>query len=60
MGGSFRLFTLGTHSPIAGHEVKLMHAKYVKAYVRRTKRDAADADDTPQADGFSLGEDPGG
>ena len=27
-----------------GHEVKLLHAKYVKAYVRRTKTDAADAD----------------
>jgi transposase len=27
-----------------GHEVKLLHAKYVKAYVRRTKKDAADAD----------------
>jgi hypothetical protein len=26
-----------------GHEVKLLHAKYVKAYVRRTKTDAADA-----------------
>lgn len=27
-----------------GHDVKLLHAKYVKAYVRRTKTDAADAD----------------
>ena len=27
-----------------GHEVKLLHAKYVKAYVRRTTPDAADAD----------------
>ena len=27
-----------------GHEVKLLHANYVKAYVRRTKTDAADAD----------------
>ena len=27
-----------------GHEVKLLHAKYVKAYVRRTKTDSADAD----------------
>jgi len=27
-----------------GHEVKLLHAKYVKAYVRQTKTDAADAD----------------
>ena len=26
------------------HEVKLLHANYVKAYVRRTKTDAADAD----------------
>ena len=27
-----------------GHKVKMLHAKYVKAYVRRTKTDAADAD----------------
>lgn len=27
-----------------GHEVKLLHANYVKAYVRRTKTDAADED----------------
>ena len=27
-----------------GHEVKLLHAKFVKAFVRRTKTDAADAD----------------
>lgn len=33
-----------------GHEVKLLHAKYVKAYVRRTKTDAADADALVLAD----------
>lgn len=32
------------------HEVKLLHAKYVKAYVRRTKTDAADADALVLAD----------
>jgi transposase len=36
-----------------GHEVKLLHAKYVKAYVRRTKTDAADADALVLADGDS-------
>ena len=29
---------------LLGQEVKLLHAKYVNAYVRRTKTDAADAD----------------
>jgi transposase len=33
-----------------GHEVKLLHANYVKAYVRRTKTDAADADALVLAD----------
>ena len=33
-----------------GHEVKLLHAKYVKAYVRRTKTDSADADALVLAD----------
>ena len=34
----------GRTAQLLGHEVKLLHAKYVKAYVRRTKTDAADAD----------------
>lgn len=29
---------------LLGHDVRMLHAKYVKAYVRRTKTDAADAD----------------
>ena len=33
-----------------GHDVKMLHAKYVKAYVRRTKTDAADADALVLAD----------
>ena len=36
-----------------GHEVKLLHAKHVKACVRRTKTDAADADALVLADGDS-------
>jgi len=34
-----------------GHEPKLLHAKYVAAYVRRNKTDAADADALLRADG---------
>ncbi len=34
----------GRAAQLHGHTVKLLHAKYVKAYVRRTKTDAADAD----------------
>lgn len=33
-----------------GHEVKILHPKYVKAYVRRNKTDAADADALIRAD----------
>ena len=33
-----------------GHDVKMLHAKYVKAYVRRTKTDTADADALVLAD----------
>ena len=33
-----------------GHEVKLLHAGYVRAYVRRNKTDAADADALVRAD----------
>ena len=32
-----------------GHQVTLLHAKYVKPYVRRNKTDAADADALIQA-----------
>jgi len=34
----------------SGHEVTLLHANYVKPYVRRTKTDSADADALLQAD----------
>ena len=34
----------GRTAQLHGHTVKLLHAKYVKAYLRRTKTDAADAD----------------
>ena len=34
-----------------GHQPKLLHAKYVSAYVRRNKTDAADADALVRADG---------
>ena len=40
----------GRTAKLHGHEVKLLHAKYVKAYVRRTKTDAADADALVLAD----------
>jgi len=40
----------GRTAQLHGHEVKLLHAKYVKAYVRRTKTDAADADALVLAD----------
>src|SRR6266508_1212035 len=30
--------------PITGHEVRLMPAQYVKAYIKRNKHDAADAE----------------
>lgn len=40
----------GRTAQLHGHEVKLQHAKYVKAYVRRTKTDAADADALVLAD----------
>lgn len=33
-----------------GHEAKILHPKYVKAYVRRNKTDAADADALIRAD----------
>lgn len=33
-----------------GHAVKLLHARYVRPYVRRTKTDAADADALVRAD----------
>ncbi|ANO53012.1 hypothetical protein BA177_15080 [Woeseia oceani] len=33
-----------------GHQVKLLHARYVRPYVRRNKTDAADADALLQAD----------
>ena len=33
-----------------GHQVTLLHANYVKPYVRRTKTDSADADALLQAD----------
>jgi len=36
-----------------GHEVKMLHAKYTKAYVRRSKTDAADADALILADNDS-------
>ena len=34
----------GRTAQLLGQEVKLLHAKYAKVYVRRTKTDAADAD----------------
>ena len=34
----------GRTATALGHQVTLLHAKYVKAYVRRNKTDAADAD----------------
>ena len=40
----------GRTAQLHGHTVKLLHAKYVKAYVRRTKTDAADADALVLAD----------
>jgi transposase len=40
----------GRTAQMHGHEVKLLHARYVKAYVRRTKTDAADADALVLAD----------
>ena len=39
----------GRTASALGHEVTLLHAKYVKAYVRRNKTDAADADALIQA-----------
>lgn len=40
----------GRTAQLHGHTVKLLHAKYVKAYVRRTKTDTADADALVLAD----------
>jgi transposase len=34
---------LGPHNQAQGHEVRLLPAQYVRAYVRRNKTDAADA-----------------
>ena len=35
---------LGAELRALGHEVRLMPAQYVKAYVKRNKNDAADAE----------------
>ena len=40
----------GRTAQLHGYNVKLLHAKYVKAYVRRTKTDAAEADVLALAD----------
>ena len=40
----------GRTAQLHGHDVKLLRATYVKAYVRRTKTDAADADALVLAD----------
>lgn len=40
----------GRTAQLHGHNVKRLHAKYVKAYIRRTKTDAADADARVLAD----------
>jgi len=40
---------------VHGHEVKLLHAGYVRAYVRRNKTDAADADALARADADPVG-----